>query len=358
MSIKSGLPPTQALTQLRDILSAGGSLPPIIVAGGTEFYYIDRVEQLLVESYIPEAQRVTQMQVYFGPEVPATEILQAGQTASMFASRRLLVVREANQLITKKIQDTKYSIESLISDAPTIAPETTILLLYKDKLPASVKKAIDRHPDLVVLIESNMLSKDADLKVAMGLMAKEMSLKLDSGAVSALVDLVGRDLVTLHTELQKLALPAKSTGGAVSQEMVLQLVGMSREMNPYDLLRAVQDYNAAEATQIAHYMADNDKRYPLPMILAMLYGFFANLIVVHYMGNVGADQIAQQLKLKSSYQARTYQSATRRYSPQQTLGIISAIRNADVAFKGASGSSLPPRAIYDDLLAQIFTFRY
>lgn len=354
---KRSIPMTE-LVQISDLIKAGQPLPALVLGYGEESYYINRLEELVVEKYIPKEERTTQLVVFFGSETTAPEVLQQAQTVSMFAPKRLIVLRDAQDLKKSTVFKKAYGIAELIRDATTFAEGTTLLVLHHGALPATAKKNAQALKSQVALIESIPIKRDNELREAMLQMAATLELQLAPQATTALIERVGYDLETLHTELQKLSIPAKSAGGLISKAMVVKVVSQSRKHGPYDLLNAVQRRRGDEALQIALDMAQDEKRYPVPQIVASLYGFFANLIVVHYLPTHSQKDIQAALDLKYESQARMYQSATRLYSKQQTLGIISAIRKADGDAKGAHGVNASARAIYLDLLTQIFTFKY
>lgn len=346
------------LVQISDLIRSGQPLPPLVLGYGEESYYINRLEELVVENYIPQEERTTQLVVYFGSETTAPEVLQQAQTFSMFAPKRLIVLRDAQDLKKSNVLKKPYGITELIRDATTFAEGTTLLILYHDALPAAAKKNAQALKSQVALIESVPVRRDNELREAMIHMAEGLGLQLAPQAIPTLIERIGYDLETLYSELQKLAIPAKGAGGLISRAMVQQVVSKSRKYGPYDLLNAVQRRKDEEALQIALAMAEDEKRYPVPQIIASLYGFFANLMVAHYLPSNSQKNIQEALNLKYESMARMYQSAMRLYSKQQTLNIISAIRRADGDAKGAHGVNPSARTIYLDLLTQIFALRY
>lgn len=64
--------------------------------------------------------------------------------------------------------------------------------------------------------------------------------------------------------------------------MVQQVVSKSRKYRPTIYSMRCSD-TGQEALQIALAVAEDEKRYPVPQIIASLYGFFANLMVAHYL---------------------------------------------------------------------------
>lgn len=142
------------LVQISDQIQSGQPLPPLVLGYGEESYYINRLEELVVENYIPKEERTTQLVVYFGSETTAPEVLQQAQTFSMFAPKRLIVLRDAQDLKKSSVLKKPYGIAELIRDATTFAEGTTLLILYHDALPAAAKKNAQALKSQVALIES------------------------------------------------------------------------------------------------------------------------------------------------------------------------------------------------------------
>ena len=89
------------------------------------------------------------------------------------------------------------------------------------------------------------------------------------------------------------------------------------------------------------------------MTLSLLFGFYSNLMMAYYAPEKSEQGIAAFLGLKSSWQAREYMAAMRKYSGIKTMQIISEIRTTDAKSKGVENSSLSDGDLLRELVFKI-----
>ena len=79
----------------------GGSFRNIYVLQGEEAYFIDRLQELIIETALDEDQRDFNLSVFYGNNANVREVISTCQQYPTFAERKVVVVREA-QLIAKQ----------------------------------------------------------------------------------------------------------------------------------------------------------------------------------------------------------------------------------------------------------------
>jgi len=79
----------------------GGKYRNIYVLQGEEPYYIDRLQQLIIDTALTEDQRDFNLSLYYGNTANVREVISACQQYPVFTDRKVVVVREA-QLIAKQ----------------------------------------------------------------------------------------------------------------------------------------------------------------------------------------------------------------------------------------------------------------
>jgi DNA polymerase-3 subunit delta len=87
--------------------------------------------------------------------------------------------------------------------------------------------------------------------------------------------------------------------------------------------------------------------------LAMLFNFYANLMLAYYAPEKSEQGIAAQLGLKSPWQARDYMQAMRLYSGVKVMQIIGEIRQCDAMSKGVGNSSMSDGELLRELVFKI-----
>lgn len=307
---------------------------------GEEPLFIDKLAELFTSQLIPEDERDFNQSVLYGNEVLARDIATDAMRFPMLGERQLVLVREAQQ------------VKDLESLAPYLSqlPETSCLVLcYKKKLDKrkSLYKTLE---SLDALYESSRIydSKIPDF-IIKSFSAEGLS--IDPRTASIMAEHTGNDLEKILGEITKLSIALSGKSRVVTADHIEEYIGVSKEYNNFELLRAIIERDAPRAYRIGYYFAANERNYPIQMTLAVLYNFFSGLMAVYYMPGAGDKAIADALRV-SPYAARDYIVASRAYSSLATYNIIHQIRLTDAASKGV-GSSAPSGELLKELISYI-----
>ena len=74
------------------------SFRPIYVLQGEEPYYIDQLADAIVEAALTEDERDFNLSVYYGSDANVREVISTCQQYPTFADRRVVVLREAQNV--------------------------------------------------------------------------------------------------------------------------------------------------------------------------------------------------------------------------------------------------------------------
>ena len=171
-----------------------------------------------------------------GERAELAEVLDELRSFAMFGGRKVVVVRDADEFITRFRQP----LEEYVA-APS---DSATLVLRVASLPGNqrIHKAIAR----VGKVEDCSPPKDLARWVADRARSAH-GVVMDADAARMLVDLVGDDMGRLDNEIAKLAIDADETGGKVGAQKVSQTVAFQREQEMWDLTNALAAGDAAEA---------------------------------------------------------------------------------------------------------------
>lgn len=339
--------------KFKEALIKGSRLPQILQFSGHEHYFIDLFEKLLSDASLDPQDNPYERIALYGPEVEVNDIISVVQTFPMFNSRRLILVREASKvkptIIKGKDKVTIEDITEYLSDLPR---DTFIAFFFKDKeFKPSDKKQWEEVGTF--LVESLRFRRQKDLELIIERMAQLHQLQIDSVGIKMITDLIGDDLVAIDSEFSKLEVTTKISSGKILPNMISLLVNQSKEDSAFDLLKAIRLRNREVATRMAVRMGENEKRFPLPMTIAVLYNFFSLLLIYQYNKKRSKTDLIQLIGVKNEYVFREYQEAALKYNAVQIVNIISALRKIDHAYKGVSGVATDPQALYIDLINEI-----
>ena len=317
---------------------------PIYVLMGEEPFFIDQITDLLIENVLAEEERDFNQSIFYGADADAVSVINAARRFPMMSEYQLIVVKEAQLM---------RDIESLNAYAKHPLSSTVLVINYK-------YKTLDRRKSLAAAVEKNGIlfesKKIPDYKMPgyiTGLL-QQRSLAIDAKAAQMLSDFLGNDLNRLSKELDKLAIVMAQMGSKrVTPELVERNIGISKEYNNFELIKALATKDVLKANRIAQYFEKNPKTNPLQMTLAVLFNYFSNLLIAYYSKDRSEAGLMAALGLRSAFQLKDYQMGMRHYSAMKVFLSIGEIRKADAASKGVDNASASDADLLKELLYKI-----
>lgn len=326
----------------RDIVAK--KFQPVYILMGEEPFFMDRITDLLLENVLSESERDFNQIIMYGADTDAAMIINAARRFPMMSEYQLVVVREA-QLVR--------DIELLTNYVKNPLKSTVLVINYK-------YKNLDRRKTLAaatdktgVLFESK---KIPDYKMPSFIVSfmQQRSIGIDQKASQMLSDYLGNDLSRLSKELDKLALilPEKAPK-RVTPELIEQNIGISKEYNNFELIKAIAVKDVLKANRITQYFEKNPKSNPIQMTLPVIFNYFSNLLICYYTKDRSETGLMTALGLRGTFQVKDYITGLRNYSAMKVFNLISDIRTTDAKSKGVENSSVSDADLLKELLYKI-----
>lgn len=303
---------------------------PVYFLMGDESYYIDRITDAILDRVLEGGEKDFNEIVRYGGDVNVADIVNEARFYPSFAQYRVVVIKEAQEV--KKLEDLVNYVEKPLFS-------TILVINYKNGNFDRRKKLIAEVEKHGILFESKKLY-DNQLPSWVNVFVEKKGLKIDPKASQMLADFIGADLNRMAGELEKLLITMPQNQTRITPELVERNIGISKEYNNFEFLKAVVQKDILKANRIAIYFEKNPKNNPLNVTLIVLHNFFSNLMLCHYLPNKNEAGVMQGLKIQA-FQARDYMFGLRNFSPFKTMEIISLIRECDANMKGIgdTGSS-------------------
>ncbi|MDR3137939.1 MAG: DNA polymerase III subunit delta [Tannerellaceae bacterium] len=314
----------------------------VYILMGEEAYFIDAITTLLLEEVVKSEDKDFNQIVLYGGDVSVGDVLNAVRRYPVMAERQLVVVREAQQL---------KDIETLAGYVKKPLESTILVLNYKYKV-------LDRRKMLASAAEANGVlfeSKKVPEYQLVGFihtLLKGYGIEIEAKASQMLADHIGNDLTRLGKEVGKLRMLLKEEK-TIRAETVEAHVGISKEYNNFELLRAIIQRNNKRAYTIAKYFSHTPKNNPIQATLAVLFNYFSNLICCHYAEDRTEGGLMTALGFRQSFQVKDYVTGMRNYSAKQVVEAIDAIRVADGRSKGVDNNSVEDGELLKELIYRI-----
>lgn len=322
---------------------------PVYILMGEEPYYIDRIVEALENNVVEEADRDFNTVVYYGSDAEIGRVIGSAQQYPVMADRQLVMLKEAQAMTQAKMQLDKL--------APYVGRpnKTTVLVVaYKgDALPATsalMKRA--KEADCIVFCSDKL--KDYQLSGPIMDYCASQGMGIDDKAVSLLCDYIGNPLSKLFGEIDKLIIAAGSDVKRITPELIERNIGISKDFNTFELVKACARRDYPKAMMIVEYFSRNPKQNPGVVTVATLFKFFSNLFIATVTRDKSDQSLMEALDLKNVYALRDYRDGLQFYNARQALAAVHSLREYDVHSKGI-GSTQNEFELLKELIFKIFT---
>ncbi|HMM01528.1 MULTISPECIES: DNA polymerase III subunit delta [unclassified Dysgonomonas] len=316
---------------------------PVYLLMGDEPYYIDEITDMLVSTVLPEEEKDFNQTIRYGMETDVASVITMARSFPMMSDYQLIVIKEAQNL-TK--------IEELEVYAKNPLHTTVLVLNYKNGTLDKRKKLYAEIDKNGIVFESKKIP-EYKIPAFISSYMQQKGLAIDAKSAQMLSDYLGNDLSKLTNEIAKLLIAIPGGQTQVTPNLIEENIGISKDFNNFELLKAVIEKNTFKVNQIADYFEKNPKNNPLIVTLVVLFNFFSNLMICYWAKNKTEQGIAAELGFRNPYQAKDYVAAIRNYNAFKCMEILSLLRTYDAKCKGVDNVSTPDGELLKELLYKI-----
>ena len=334
------------MEQIKQIIKniKNNNAAPIYLLMGEEPYYIDKISDFIQNNVLSEEEQGFNQMVLYGRDVSIQDIISNAKRFPLMAEKQVIIVKEA--------QDLARSFDQLEAYAKQVQPSTVLVLCYKYKVVDKRKKVYKAIEEAGVIYESKKL-KEYQIEPWLNKQITAKGYAIEPKANAMLVEFLGTDLSKISNELDKLMLviPAQST---ITPLVVEQNIGISKDYNNFELIKAIVEQDSFRAFKIVDYFAQNPKNNPLVVTVALVYGYFSKLLLYHGLADKSSANVVKQLKV-NPYAVKDYQQGVRHYSMKAVSGVIASLKDIDLKSKGVGSFSATQGDLLKEMLVKIFS---
>ena len=331
-----------------------GKYAPAYMLCGKEPYYIDKVADYIEQNVLDEMAREFDQTIIYGKDLSSGDVspvIGAARGFAMMGGYKVIIVKEAQNI-------KKWDALAMYMDNPQ--PSTILVFCYKygspDKRLALFKNWEKKGG---VLMESDLLKdyqvekwiRDYVAERNKELKANGDEVQIDDKVTKILADSIGSDLTQIVGALQKLIDGRPEGIKVIDAALVERNIGISKDFNVFELQDALIKSDVVKANRITQYFASS-KDHPMVKELGILYGFFANLMIYHYLPDKSERAVASALGI-NPYFVKDYAAAAKRYSAGKTFAIIGYFRETDARLKGINNPSAKDADLWKELIYKI-----
>ncbi len=317
---------------------------PVYVLHGEEPFFIDKISEAIIANALTEAERSFNQTILYGKETEFKTVVDNARQFPMMAQRRLVVLKEAQEMRTLS------NLESYVSNP---SPQTVLLIAHKHKkldMRTKFAKSLGAHAEV---FESKKLY-DNQVPQWIGSYVQSQNRSIDPQASMLLAEYLGSDLSRITTELDKLQLHVES-GGVIDSKIIQEYVGISKDYNVFELQKALGDRDSVKAFRIIKYFDENPKSNPLVLVLGNLYSYFTKLLLFKENSGKRDQEIlsAMGMSPRAFGFLKEYRIAAANYSFPQLQNVIRLLAEADRKSKGISGRNLSTKAVLQEFIGEV-----
>ncbi len=305
-----------------------GTFATVYFLMGEEPYFIDQVSDYIEEHTLQEHEKGFNQMILYGKDVEMAAILGNARRFPMMAERQVVIVKEAQELADLKKEHSVKLLEHYLQQPQ---PSTVLVFAYKhaklDKRTA-LWKALSKH---AVVMETKRVYENK-LPEIIQQMVSEKGRRIHPEAVRTLTELIGANLDRIAGEINKTLINIKE-GEEISNEVVLQYVGLSKDFNVFELNKAIGNRDTRLIFRIIDYFEANPRNNPAVPIIINIFNYWTRLMIYHRMKNDNPKDVAAKLQV-NPYFLNEYKVAARNYPLEKVIQNIAHIHDADRKIKG------------------------
>lgn len=322
-----------------------GKFASVYFLSGEEVFFIDEIEKVILKSVLQPGEEDFNLDILYGKDISnLNEIITICQQYPVFSERRLVVLREAQNLSRKE------NWEPLVSYLKQPMTSTTLVILFKGK---SLDKRWDVSKKILAHSETFEAAKLKEEQLAPWIKNWMVSIgfTINDHHAQVIADNLGNDLSRIVNESEKLIL-ALPKGSIINAEIIEKYIGISRDYNSFELSNALQQYQLSKAVKIINHFSKNPKSGPFPMVIGSIYNLFSKLWLYYELSP--SERSNNDLVNKTFggyYFAKNIINASKFYSAEQSEKAIALLADYDLKSKGvnsknASDSDLMLELVY------------
>lgn len=315
---------------------------PLYFFYGEEQFLISELQSLLVEQALEPHEHDFNLDLVYGAEANANDVLSLCAGYPAMAQRRVVIVREF-----QKLADNRRFKE--YAENPN--PSAVVLLICSDKpnLSAHPYRALKEYAEAVEFEALYDRQVPGWIKNRVG----AEGCRIKAAAAEMLAQLIGTDLHKASAEVDKLTTYVGERE-MITREDVLDVGGHAREYNVFELQETIGKGAYSRAVEIADRMLQQATKPQgeALMIVAVLMRYFRKLLkLLACQGQGMSDKAMARHIGVPPYFFKQYLFSLKRFDRQALERAFSALLAADYELKG--GSTRDTRTIITLMLGRI-----
>ncbi|MDP2454724.1 MULTISPECIES: DNA polymerase III subunit delta [unclassified Kaistella] len=317
---------------------------PIYFFHGEEPYFMDVALKSFENDVLEEDEKAFNQTVVYGKDTTFSEVLSLARQFPMMGDKQVIIVKEAQDIVLTEADSTALK---LYTENPV---ESTLLVIAYKYKKVDARKAFTKILSTKKMLFLSEKIKDYNVSKWIDSEIKTLGLKAKPNIPTILAEYLGTDLSRISNELQKLKMILKD-GEILDEKIIETNIGISKDFNVFELIKALGKKDEVNAFKIAHYMGKS-KTHAFVMTTGNLYNFFSNLILFHTMKGESPQNQAAAMGINPFF-LKDFGEAARFYNLKHCTRAISILREIDLKSKGLGAINMTDNDLLKELVYKI-----
>lgn len=313
---------------------------PVYLLTGEENYYIDLLTSKFEEEILDEAERDFNFTTLYGLETNAKEICSFAKQYPIMSEKRLIVVKEFQQMDKKELSSLSFYVEK---------PLDSTILVFVNKNKTIDKKFSDKVNKSGIIFESAKLYENKVIPW-IDKYVRDKGFSIENSATNLIFEHLGNNLQKIANEIDKMSINLKE-GTQITQSNVANHIGVNKDYNIFELQNAIGKLNHTKINRIVDYLLANTNENPIQAMLPNLFAYFVKIAMVSQLKDKTNESVVSAIGV-SPYFAKDYIYASQIFSLEKIYQNIEMIKDYDLKTKGL-GSNFDNNELFKELIFKL-----
>lgn len=313
---------------------------PVYLLTGEENYYIDLLTSKFEEEILDEAEKDFNFTTLYGLETNAKEICSFAKQYPMMSEKRLIVVKEFQQMDKKELSSLSFYVEK---------PLDSTILVFVNKNKTIDKKFSDKVNKSGIIFESAKLYENKVIPW-IDKYVRDKGFSIENSATNLIFECLGNNLQKIANEIDKMSINLKE-GTQITQSDVANHIGVNKDYNIFELQNAIGKLNHTKINRIVDYLLSNTNENPIQAMLPNLFAYFVKIAIVSQLKDKTNESVVSAIGV-SPYFAKDYIYASQIFSLEKIYQNIEMIKDYDLKTKGL-GSNFDNNELFKELIFKL-----
>lgn len=313
---------------------------PVYLLTGEENYYIDLLTSKFEEEILDEAERDFNFTTLYGLETNAKEICSFAKQYPMMSEKRLIVVKEFQQMDKKELSSLSFYVEK---------PLDSTILVFVNKNKTIDKKFSDKVNKSGIIFESAKLYENKVIPW-IDKYVRDKGFSIENSATNLIFECLGNNLQKIANEIDKMSINLKE-GTQITQSNVANHIGVNKDYNIFELQNAIGKLNHTKINRIVDYLLANTNENPIQAMLPNLFAYFVKIAIVSQLKDKTNESVVSAIGV-SPYFAKDYIYASQIFPLEKLYQNMEMIKDYDLKTKGL-GSNFDNNELFKELIFKL-----